>query len=91
MPTYSASKAALHFYTQSLRQSLSETTISVFEVMPPLVNTEFSAPIGGANGIPPKEVADELLTAFENNQFDVPVGQTKLVYAVFQEAMAKLT
>ena len=91
VPTYSASKAALHFYTQSLRQSLSETTISIFEVMPPLVNTEFSAPIGGANGIPPKEVADELLTAFENNQFDVPVGQTKLVYAVFQEAMAKLT
>lgn len=89
VPTYSASKAALHFYTQSLRKSLSETNISVFEVLPPLVNTDFSAFIGGANGIPPQEVADELLIAFESNQFDVPVGQTKFVYAAFQEAAAK--
>lgn len=90
LPTYSASKAALHAYTQLLRKSLSETNVNVFEVMPPLVNTDFSAGIGGANGIPPKKVADELLTAFENNQFDVPVGQTKMVYAVFQEAITKL-
>ncbi|MBX9450047.1 MAG: SDR family NAD(P)-dependent oxidoreductase [Taibaiella sp.] len=89
LPTYSASKAALHFYTQSLRSSLAETNINVFEVMPPLVNTDFSAEIGGANGIPPKEVAEELFIAFESNRFDVPVGQTKAVYAVLQEATSK--
>jgi uncharacterized oxidoreductase len=88
--TYAASKAALHFYTQSLRDSLSDTNVRVFELLPPLVNTEFSAAIGGANGIPPKEVADELLAAFENNQFDVPVGQTKVVHEAFQEAVGSL-
>lgn len=91
LPTYSASKAALHFYTQSLRQSLAQTNVKVFELMPPLVNTDFSAQIGGAtNGIPPREVADELLRAFENDQLDVPVGRTKYVLAAFREATAKL-
>lgn len=90
LPTYAASKAALHFYTQSLRQSLSTTNVAVFELMPPLVNTSFSAPIGGENGIPPEEVADSLLTALANDQFDIPVGQTKVVYDLFREASAKL-
>jgi uncharacterized oxidoreductase len=88
--TYAASKAALHFYTQSLRDSLSDTQVHVFELLPPLVNTEFSAAIGGANGITPQEVAEELLAAFETNQFDVPVGQTKVVHQVFQQAIGNL-
>lgn len=88
--TYAASKAALHSYTQSLRASLADSNVKVFELLPPLVNTDFSAEIGGANGIPPKEVADELITAFDNNQFDVPVGQTKFVHAAIANAFAQL-
>ncbi len=42
IPTYSASKAALHSYSQSLRFSLAGTPVKVFELMPPLVNTDFS-------------------------------------------------
>jgi len=42
IPTYSASKAALHSYTRALRYTLALTTrIKVFELMPPLVDTEF--------------------------------------------------
>jgi len=78
LPTYGASKAALHSYTQALRQTYEEqNNVQIYEVYPPLVNTDFSAEIGGANGIPPSEVADELLIALEKNQFDVPVGDTK--------------
>ena len=78
MPTYGATKAALHSYTVALRYSYEEQkSLQIYEVYPPLVNTEFSAEIGGANGIPPEEVADELLIALEKNQFDVPVGDTK--------------
>ncbi len=89
VPTYAASKAALHFYTQSLRQSLATTGVSVFELIPPLVNTAFSAPIGGENGIPAHEVAGDLLSALETNQFDVPVGQAKPVYQLQTEVLAK--
>jgi uncharacterized oxidoreductase len=78
LPTYGATKAALHSYTVALRQTYEdEKNIQIYEVYPPLVNTEFSAEIGGANGIPPSEVADELLKAFEQNRFEVPVGDTK--------------
>jgi len=78
LPTYSASKAALHSYTQGLRYTFEDTpNLSIYEIYPPLVNTEFSAEIGGANGIAPSEVADELLLALEKNQFDILVGESK--------------
>lgn len=79
LPTYGAAKAALHSYTVALRLTYEEKrNLQIYEVYPPLVNTDFSAEIGGANGIPPSEVADELFSALENGQFDVPVGDSKL-------------
>lgn len=73
LPTYGATKAALHSYTAALRQTYQDQKkLQVYEVYPPLVDTEFSAEIGGANGIPASEVADELFLALEKNQFDVP-------------------
>ena len=89
-PTYSASKAALHFYTQSLRKSLAEAPVRVFELMPPLVNTAFSAAIGGAKGISPGEVAEALLSAMGEDRFDVPVGRTRCVHGAISEAMERL-
>lgn len=78
LPSYAASKAALHSYTQALRDTFEEKpNLNIFEIYPPLVNTEFSAGIGGANGIPPSEVADELLLGLENNKFDILVGESK--------------
>jgi uncharacterized oxidoreductase len=91
LPTYGASKAALHSYTVALRQTYEESkNLQVYEVYPPLVNTAFSAEIGGANGIPPSEVADELFIALERDQFDVPVGDTKKYAAAIGEALSKI-
>jgi uncharacterized oxidoreductase len=92
LPTYAASKAALHSYTQALRHTLAKTTsIKVFELMPPLVNTEFSAGIGGANGIPPQQVADGLIDGLKNDEYEIHIGKTADLYKLFlsspQEAM----
>jgi len=91
LPTYSASKAALHSYTQGLRDTYQHNEkLAVYEIYPPLVNTEFSAEIGGANGIPPAEVAEEFFLALEKNQVEVPVGETKKIHALVEEVGQKL-
>lgn len=86
LPTYAASKAALHSYSTSLRLSLEETPVKVFELMPPLVDTEFSKEIGGHNGIKPSVVANDLLAALANDQYEIRVGDTAKIYELFRQS-----
>lgn len=83
MATYSASKAALRSYTQALRHVLQPTNIKVFELMPPLVDTEFSTEIGGHRGIKPIVVAEELLKALKEDRYEIRVAGTEDLYKVF--------
>ncbi|OKS86690.1 SDR family oxidoreductase [Mucilaginibacter polytrichastri] len=90
LPGYAASKAALHSYTQSLRLALAEKSgIKVFELMPPLVNTNFSKDIGGERGMSPEDVATALLEAVENDCYEIRVGQTENLYQLYLSSPEK--
>lgn len=85
LATYGASKAALHAYSQALRHTLAQRgSVRVFELMPPLVDTEFSAEIGGANGISPQQVAEEFLAALQQDTYEIHVGQTADFYQLMR-------
>ncbi len=80
-PTYSATKAALRFYTASLRNHLevAKSNIKVFELLPPLVATEMAKGID-AKTITPETLVKALLDGIQKNKFTIRVGDTKVVY-----------
>jgi uncharacterized oxidoreductase len=80
MPVYCATKAAIHSFTVSLRFQLRDTSIKVFEVVPPAVDTELGKGTTEEGdqeyrGIPPSEVAKATLTAMANNEYEILVGE----------------
>lgn len=83
LATYSASKAALHSYTRYLRLALKNANVKVFELMPPLVDTEFSASIGGKNGVPASFVAEQFIAGLEEDNYEIRVGQTEDIYRLY--------
>lgn len=61
MPTYCATKAALHSFTLSLRFQLRETKIAVVEVVPPMVDTDLGGPGLHTQGVPLEPYADDVM------------------------------
>jgi uncharacterized oxidoreductase len=85
--TYSASKAALHSYSQALRLALETTTphVKVFEVFPPYVDTEMAKGIE-AEKLQPEEVAQDILYAVEHEEYAIRNGKTKNLYESFLQS-----
>jgi len=90
LATYSATKAALHSYTLSLRIALGRSSkVKVFELMPPLTDTELSALINGKNGIPPSKVAEDFIAGLANDTYEIRVGRTQEIYDLYLKSPAE--
>lgn len=81
-PVYSATKAAVHAYTQSLRLQLEETGVEVIELMPPAVKTDLSADIAEGDGITlmtTDELVKQSFASLKRGAHEVRPGQAKLL------------
>lgn len=89
LPTYSATKAALHSWSQILRLTLSlNTDIKLFEVFPPWVEGQLTAnvPPGGMSA---ERVAQDFIAGFEKDDYEIRVGYTREFYKLFMESPEK--
>ncbi|WP_151087832.1 SDR family oxidoreductase [Hymenobacter baengnokdamensis] len=86
-PIYSATKAALHSFTLSLRRQLADTGIRVLEIVPPAVNTD----LGGVGlhtwAAPVDEFADSIVARLAAGEEEVGFGTSE---AIRQASRAEL-
>lgn len=84
-PIYSATKAALHSFTLSLRHQLAATPIRVLEVVPPAVNTD----LGGAGlhtwGVPVHDFADSVMQRLAAGEQEVGYGTSEEIRQASRE------
>jgi uncharacterized oxidoreductase len=80
-PTYCATKAAIHSYTQSLRYQLKDTSIQVIELIPPYVQTKLGGPRQASDpqAMPPDDYIAEVMDILKN-QPDATEITVKSVY-----------
>ena len=80
IPVYCAAKAALHSLSLSLRHQLKDTSIKVFEIAPPRVDTDlgWSRLARGdrrpSMGISPDVVAAAFVKALASDDYEVAIG-----------------
>lgn len=81
VPTYSASKAALHSYVLSLRYQISQTNkkMKVVELIPPTVDTEATRNFISQK-ISVAQVAKELISGLRNDKETIHVSIAKTFY-----------
>jgi len=83
MPVYCATKAALQSFSKSLRYQLRETSVKVFDVAPPLVETELHEAVKAKRdqklkGISPDRVAGETLRGIRKDNYEIAIGLARV-------------
>jgi uncharacterized oxidoreductase len=84
VPVYSATKAAMHSFSISLRKQLKNTSVNVYELMPPIVDTDLDKGArdhrGQKNkGITAEIVAEKAIKGLQQDKPEIAIGIIKLL------------
>jgi uncharacterized oxidoreductase len=87
-PTYCATKAAIHSYTQSLRYQLKDTPVQVIELIPPYVQTELLSPeqASDPNAMPLKDFIAEVMQILKSSPDSTELCVERVKLLRFAEA-----
>jgi len=85
-PIYAATKAAVHSYSQSIRQSLKKTSIEVFEALPPMIDTEMSKHIEmpGMKKISSKALSKIIIKKMGKNKKEIRPGMSAMMIRMYK-------
>jgi uncharacterized oxidoreductase len=81
LPVYCATKAALQSFSTSLRYQLRETSVKVFDVAPPLVETELHAKATRERqlkAVSPERVAEKTLQGIRKDNYGIAIGLARI-------------
>jgi uncharacterized oxidoreductase len=83
LPVYSATKAAVHTFSIALRHQLEGASVKVFELIPPMVDTNLDKGARKARGqtyfgITTDELVQPAMKAFEADEYEIRVIDPKL-------------
>jgi uncharacterized oxidoreductase len=90
-PTYCATKAAIHSYTQSLRYQLKDSSVQVIEIVPPYVQTELLGPqqANDPNAMPLKDFIAEVMQILKTSPDATEVCVERVKAMRFAEASGR--
>jgi len=97
-PVYTATKAAVHSYSLSMRGALKGTPVKVFEALPPMVDTEMTEnmEMEGMTKISSERLAEIIVNKMKKGKLEIRPGQAammirmyKLMPGIIDKMMAK--
>lgn len=77
-PVYCATKSAVHTFAKALRYQLEGSTVKVFDIIPPLVDTAMTAG-RSAGKMSPETLAAHFFRNFRRNKFEQHIGKSRLL------------
>ncbi|WP_306568772.1 SDR family oxidoreductase [Flavobacterium lindanitolerans] len=79
-PFYNATKAALHSFTQVLRNQLKNNSVKVIEVLFPVVDTPWHEGNTPKIAITPQKAVNEMIKGLTNGKNEIRIGKVRILY-----------
>jgi len=77
-PVYCGTKAGIHIFSKALRYQYENSNLKIFEIIPPLVETDMTKGRGKGK-LTPSQLVEEFLKAYRKDKYEVNIGKTKLL------------